>query len=151
MNDFRGNLGRKIEEAMSKEDPAERMKVLYWIADQLNEDVPYELAKQIEVYAMILQCIGRLGAAASFDAGLAEANRKRVYGHTLATAEGTQAVKEGLAEMAAYEYRVQEAKANAEFNRWRSAFSATQELIHAKKQTLAVLNAELGRGNGTGR
>ena len=145
------NVNSAIKEALSKDDPAERMRQLYVIADQLNEDIPYELAKQIEVFARILQCIGRLGAAASYDAGIAEARRKHAYGGALVTTEGTQAVKEGTAEMAAFEFREQEAKANSEFNRWRSAFNATQELIHAKKQTLAVLNAELAKGNGVGR
>lgn len=141
--DRRGKIDKWIEKALSYPTPVERMEMLYKVANHMYEEVPYELAKQIEIYAHILRCMGELQAAAKHDAGAAEADRKRIYGVTLYNSAGSTKDREGMAEEAAHAYRMHEAEANAEYDRWRQAFNSTQELIHAKKQTLNVLLNEL--------
>lgn len=144
----RQQIDQAIERALANSAPAERMAALYNIANRLYEAVPYELAKQIEVYSHLLLSIGELQAAAKHDVGKAEADRKRAYGTVLYQTQGNAKEREGQAEEAAYPHRLRESEANAEYDRWRQAFSATQELVHAKKQTLNVLMAELNFGKG---
>lgn len=90
-------IDHDIRSALAISNAVERMTALYAIAGELNETVPFELSKQIEVYSHILICIARLQASAQYDYGCAEAERKRVYGITLATTQGTAAQREGAA------------------------------------------------------
>ncbi|WP_146201061.1 hypothetical protein [Tumebacillus permanentifrigoris] len=127
------------------------MSALYDIVHNLDEQVPYELSKQIEVLSMVLFCISKLQRQAQYAYGQAEANRKRAFAHAFRSAEGSAAVREAIAETATTDFRYIESASEAELIEWKSAFYAMQELINAKKQTLHVLNRELGFGNGVGR
>lgn len=120
----------------------ERLDLLYKQADECSEDVPRELAKQIETYAKILHVTGRLYATSVFRYGKAYAERKAKWGRLAKSADGSGTVKEATADEGTEHERVEEAKAEAEMKRWEKDYSSIEELIQAKKKSLDVLMKE---------
>ena len=119
-----------------------KLSELYKQAESLNDEIPAELAKKIRVYSEIMQVIGKCHAAAVNDYGEAYAKRKLIYAETIIHTEGTGLVKEANAEVAAYEYRLKEAKAEADKERWKNAKESTEEIINALKKQLETLQME---------
>lgn len=119
-----------------------KLSELYKQAESLNEEIPAELARKIRIYAEIMQVIGKYHAAAVNDYGRAYAERKRVWGESILKTEGTGMVKEGQAEIDCYEYRLKEAQAEAEKERWKNAKDSTAEIINALKKQLETLQME---------
>lgn len=119
-----------------------KLSELYKQAESLNDEIPAELAKKIRVYSEIMQVIGKYHAAAVNDYGEAYAKRKLIYAETIIHTEGTGLVKEANAEVAAYEYRLKEAKAEADKERWKNAKESTEEIINALKKQLETLQME---------
>ena len=128
---------------MSALSVEEQLQRKYAEIKRLSDDIPAQLARKITLYSEALLLIGRLQAAATYEYGQAYAERKRVWGETMANTEGTAATKEGAAEMAAYPYRVAEAKKEAELVKWKTAFEATVEIIQALKMELKVMTKEM--------
>ena len=119
-----------------------KLSDLYKEAESLNEEIPAELAKKIRVYAKIMQVIGKYHAAAVNDYGKAYADRKRVWGESIIGTSGTGKEKEGQAEVDCYEYRIKEAQAEADKERWKNAKDSTAEIINALKKQLETLQME---------
>lgn len=118
-----------------KPSKTEKLNQLYAQASQLNDDLPAQLIKKMEIYGDILELIGRLWAASQNDWRHAEAMRRE----TIATVysldpEGTVKDKEMKAEMAAAEWRKKEAQYEAEALRWRNAYTSIQEQINIMKK-----------------
>lgn len=128
----------------------EEMKQLQIKADALNDELPHDLAKKIELYSMVLMKVGRLHASAVFDYGKAYADRKNAWGLLITSTEGTAKDKEGNAEFGTHQARILEATAEQEVTRWKNAFIATQELINAMKKRLDLLRDEHNKGPGVG-
>ena len=120
----------------------DRLKRLYTEIESLRDDIPAQKSRKIHLLGQVLQIIGKFHADAVRAHGRAYAGRKRIWGETIASHEGTAKDKEGLAEVKAYEARLKEADAEADMWRWRNAFIATQELINAEKKDLEVLMKE---------
>lgn len=125
----------------------EKLKMLYEQIDNLNEELPAELAKQIFLYGQVLQFVGKYHSMAVLDHGKAYADRKGVWGKTMHDTPGTGIVKEGAAEIAIHGLRIAEAEAESDVWRWKNSFNATQEIINAKKIQLKTLMSELTNGN----
>ena len=119
-----------------------KLSELYAQAEQLNEEIPAELAKKIRIYAEIMQHIGKYHAAAVNDYGQAYSSRKLAYAQAIQDTEGTGIVKESAAELAAYPYRLKESEAEADKERWRNAKDSTAEIINALKKQLDTLMQE---------
>lgn len=119
-----------------------RLNELYAQAESLSEEIPGELARKIRVYAEIMQIIGKMHAQAVNDYGHAYSKRKLQYAQAIINTEGTGIVKEAQAEIAAYEYRIKEAEAEADKERWRNAKESTSEIINALKKQLETLQME---------
>lgn len=122
----------------------DQLKAKYAEIKRLDDNVPAQLARKIHLYSEALLLIGKLHASATYEYGAAYAKRKQAWGKAMAETQGTQAVKEGVAEITAAEYREAEAKAEAEMIEWKNAFSATEEIIQALKLELRVLMKEYG-------
>jgi hypothetical protein len=111
------------------------LKQLYKKAGLLNEDLPKDLMDKLSIYGQILEIIGRLHAESVGAWKMAEAFRRE----TLATIysldpEGTVKDKENKAEMGATQARREEAKAEAEAQRWKNAYNSTNEQINIMKK-----------------
>lgn len=124
-----------------------QLKMKYVQIEQMNESIPKELAREITLWAEVLNIIGQLHAAAVYEYGLSQSNRREAYSQAVKTAEGTQIVKESTAEIAAKPYRDKEASAESEVDKWKSAFISTEHIINAKKLELKVLMDEWGGKN----
>lgn len=120
----------------------ERLKRLYAEIESLSDEIPQQKSRKIYLLGQVLQIIGKFHADAVRAHGRAYAERKRIWGETITGTEGTAKDKEGLAEVKAYDARIEEAEAEADMWRWRNAFIATQELINAEKKDLEVLMKE---------
>jgi len=120
----------------------ERLKRLYAEIESLSDEIPQQKSRKIYLLGQVLQIIGKFHADAVRAHGRAYAERKRIWGETITSVEGTAKDKEGLAEVKAYDARIEEAEAEADMWRWRNAFIATQELINAEKKDLEVLMKE---------
>lgn len=121
---------------------SDKLEKIYAEINQLNEEIPAELAKQIFLYGQALQWIGKYHSQAILDHGKAYADRKGVWGKTMHDTPGTGIVKEGAAEVAIHSLRLIEAEAESNVWRWRNSFNATQEIINAKKIQLKTLMNE---------
>ena len=120
----------------------DKLKNLYAQINKLNDDLPAELAKKIQLYAEVMQWIGKYHAQATFIYGKAYAERKHVYAQALVNTPGTGVVKEGQADIDAYPYRLKEAEAEGEMHRWKNSLAATSEIINALKKQLDTLMRE---------
>lgn len=121
---------------------SDKLKELYTQINNLSEDLPADLSKKIYLYAEVLQWLGKYHAEATFDYGKAYADRKHVYAKALVNTTGTGVVKEGQADIDAYPYRLKEAEAEREMNRWKNSLVATNEIINALKKQLDTLMRE---------
>lgn len=119
-----------------------KLAELYNEAEQLNDELPAELAKKIRVYAEIMQHIGKHHAAAVNEYGQNYSARKLAYAQAIQETEGTGIMKEAEAEIAAYPYRMKEAEAEADKERWHNASRSTAEIINALKKQLDTLMQE---------
>lgn len=120
----------------------DRLKNLYSEIENLSDDIPKQKSRKIYLLGQVLQIIGKFHADAVRAHGRAYAERKRIWGETITSHEGTAKDKEGIAEVKAYNARIEETEAEADMWRWRNAFTATQELINAEKKDLEVLMKE---------
>lgn len=120
----------------------ERLKRLYNEIESLSDTIPAQKSRKIFLLGQVLQIIGKFHADAVRAHGRAYAERKRIWGETITSADGTAKDKEGIAEVKSYEARIKEADAEADMWRWKNAFIATQELINAEKKDLEVLMKE---------
>jgi hypothetical protein len=115
----------------------EQLKQLYAQANSLNEELPADLIKKLSIYGSILRITGKLHADSLKDWKMAEAKRKE----TIATVytydpEGTVKDKEYKGEVAATQFRQEEAIAEAECMRWRNAYTSCQEYIQILKMQI---------------
>lgn len=115
----------------------EELKQLYKQANALNEELPAELIKKLSLYGAILRITGKLHADSLKEWKLAEAKRKE----TVATVysldpNGTSKEREMKGEMAATEFRKEEAIAEAESMRWKNAYTSCQEYIQILKMQI---------------
>ena len=124
----------------------DRLKRLYSEIESLSDEIPQQKSRKIYLLGQVLQIMGKFHADAVRAHGRAYAERKRIWGETIAGVDGTAKDKEGLAEVKAYDARMKEADAEADMWRWRNAFTATQELINAEKKDLEVLITEYKSG-----
>ncbi|OAK70062.1 hypothetical protein [Lederbergia galactosidilytica] len=120
----------------------DKLKSLYAKINQLNDEIPSDLAKKIHLYAEVMQLIGKYHAQATMTYGQAYAERKHVYAQALVNTPGTGVVKEGQADIDAYPYRMREAEAEGEMHRWKNSLAATSEIINALKKQLDTLMRE---------
>ncbi len=120
----------------------DKLKSLYAKINQLNDEIPADLAKKIHLYAEVMQLIGKYHAQATFNYGRAYAERKHAYAQALVNTPGTGVVKEGQADIDAYPYRLKEAEAEGEMHRWKNSLAATAEIINALKKQLDTLMRE---------
>src|SRR5699024_1406037 len=104
---------------------SDKLKPLYEKINNLNEEIPSQLAKKIQLYAEVMQWIGKYHDEATFVYGKAYAERKNVYAQALVNTPGTGVVKEGQADIDAYPYRLREAEAEGEMHRWKNSLAAT--------------------------
>jgi hypothetical protein len=111
--------------------------------DECNEEIPSELARQIELLCKYLRIVGDIQAHYVYLYKRAYADRKAKYGLTLKDYHGTVKEKEGEAERATYHKRVVEGQYESDMTRWMNIYNATKELIQAKKITLKILKYEL--------
>jgi hypothetical protein len=124
----------------------EQLKQLYTQANSLKEELPADLIKKLSIYGSILRITGKLHADSLKDWKLAEAKRKE----TIATVytydpEGTVKDKEYKGEVAATQFRQEEAIAEAECMRWRNAYTSCQEYIQILKMQIRDTQ-ELAKG-----
>lgn len=126
---------------------SDRLKELYKQADALSRDIPADMAKKIFLYTQALGIIGKFHADAVKDAGLAEADRKRIYSETIVNSTGTATDKAAKAEISCHEARRKEAAANGEMIRWKNAYQSTIEVINELKLELKSLMQEYGNQN----
>jgi hypothetical protein len=122
---------------VKKMNDTEHLKQLYNQANSLNEELPAELIKKLSLYGAILRITGKLHADSLKDWKLAEAKRKE----TIATVysldpNGTSKEREMKGEMAATQFRQEEAVAEAECMRWRNAYTSCQEYIQILKMQI---------------
>jgi hypothetical protein len=125
----------------------EQLKQLYAQANLLNEELPADLIKKLSIYGSILRITGKLHADSLKDWKLAEAKRKE----TIATVytydpEGTVKDKEYKGEVAATQFRQEEAIAEAECMRWRNAYTSCQEYIQILKMQIRDIQNVDGGG-----
>lgn len=124
-----------MSEDKKRDKRIDRLQELYRQAEKLDEEFPKQLIEKLGIYGQILEILGRMWASAQADWKLAEANRRE----TIATVysldpEGSNKDREMKAEMAASEWRRQEAQYEAEALRWKNAYTSTQEQIQIMKK-----------------
>lgn len=120
-----------------------KLKRYYAEIDSLNDEIPAHVTRKIYLYSLALLEIGKFHAEAVNDYGKAYAERKAKWGEIAVRTDGSGVVKEASADKETYSLRIREAEAEAEVNRWKNAFVATQEIINALKVHLKVLVKEL--------
>jgi|GEM_PF-1242348 len=104
-------------------------------ADKLPDDVPRALMEKIELLAKCLVFVGRLSSYLDGEYKRIYAERKRKYAEAYVQASRA---KEAAAELAVADLRLIEAKAYEDMHRWRNAFEAMQEEIHALKLKMKI-------------
>lgn len=117
--------------------PIQQLTEFYNQTDKLNDDLPADLIKKLMLYGKILEITGKLHASSLKDWKMAEAKRKE----TIATVysldpNGTSKEREMKGEMAATQFRQEEATAEAECMRWRNAYTSCQEYIQILKMQI---------------
>ncbi|HEX7065889.1 MAG TPA: hypothetical protein VF199_12540 [Bacillales bacterium] len=126
----------------------ERLDQIYAKIEEMNEEIPAQKARMITLYTKALQCIAFYHADAVKDYGLAYSTRKCIWGETIQNTVGTAKDKEGAAETESYPARVSEAEAEAEVEKWKRLFMATEHIINALKIEHKTLMDELYNKNG---
>lgn len=117
---------------MSKIDDLKR---LYSQASKLDEEYPKQIIDKLSIYGQILEILGNLWAAATLDWKMAEAKRRETIANVYSLdPQGSNKDKEMKAEMAAAKWRQEEAKYEAETQRWKNAYISTQEQIQIMKK-----------------
>lgn len=104
-------------------------------ADKLPDDVPQALMEKIELLAKCLVFVGRLSSFLDGEYKRVYAERKRRYAEAYVNATRG---KEAAAELAVADLRLIEAQAYEDMHRWRNAFEAMQEEIHALKLKMRI-------------
>jgi hypothetical protein len=123
---------------------SDKLERIYETINSLDDEVPAQLAKKIKLYSYALRLIGSYHASSINAHGQSYACRKRIWGETIRCTQGTAKDKEAAAEVACYEARMSESKADAERQQWKDTFQATTEIINALKVDLKVLMKEYG-------
>jgi hypothetical protein len=114
--------------------PEQQLGVLYKEVNELEDSLPGDVLKKLKLYAEILTWTGKLHASSLKEWKLAESKRKE----TVATVysldpNGTSKEREMKAEMAASDFRREEAVAEANCMRWKNAYTSTTEYINILK------------------
>jgi len=104
-------------------------------ADKLPDDVPHALMEKIELLAKCLVFVGRLSSFLDGEYKRIYAERKRKYAEAYVSAPSP---REAHAELAVIDLRQLEAEAYEKMHRWRNAFEAMKEEIHALKLRLRL-------------
>lgn len=104
-------------------------------ADRLQEDNPAALMQKIDLLAKCLVFIGRVSSNLDGDYKRIYAKRKyeQAVAHTKAVRD-----KPATAEIFVKELREQEAQAYEDQQRWRNAFTSTNEEINALKLKMRI-------------
>jgi len=128
---------------MSKIDDLKR---LYSQASKLDEEYPKQIIDKLSIYGQILEILGNLWAAATLDWKLAEAKRRETIANVYSLdPQGSNKDKEMKAEMAAAKWRQEEAKYEAETQRFKNAYTSVLEQIQIlKKRYEHLVNVSKG-------
>lgn len=117
---------------MSK--PEQQLATLYKQVNELNDELPGDVLKKLKLYAEILTHTGKLHSQALRDWKLAESKRKETVASVYSLdPNGTSKEREMKAEMAASEFRREEAIAEGDCMRWKNAYTSTTEYINILK------------------
>lgn len=110
-------------------------------ADKYPEDNPGGLMRKIDLLAKCLVYIGRVSSYLDGEYKRIYAQRKyeQALAHTRATKH-----REASAEIAVRDLRIKEADAYENMQRWRNAFTSTNEEIHALKLKMRINFADGG-------
>lgn len=127
----------------SLEELTEELENLDQKINECDEEIPSQLARQIELLCQYLRICGEFQSHYTFQFKRAYADRKAKQGHILKNTVGTVKEKEGEAERLTYQKRLSEAQSEADMTRWLNIYNSTKELIQAKKITLKILKYEL--------
>ncbi|MFD2704215.1 hypothetical protein [Salibacterium lacus] len=115
------------------EKPEEKLMALYSQCEKLDNALPADLLKKMELYGQIFELTGKLHAMALGDWKRAEAIRREKLATSYKAADGTVKDKEMEAEAQAAQARQAEADAEEEATRWRNAKDSTSEQIQLFK------------------
>ncbi|WP_041848249.1 hypothetical protein [Caldibacillus thermoamylovorans] len=128
---------------MSKIDDLKR---LYSQASKLDEEYPKQIIDKLSIYGQILEILGNLWAAATLDWKLAEAKRRETIANVYSLdPQGSNKDREMKAEMAAAKWRQEEAKYEAETQRFKNAYTSVLEQIQIlKKRYEHLVNVSKG-------
>lgn len=128
---------------MSKIDDLKR---LYSQASKLDEEYPKQIIDKLSIYGQILEILGNLWAAATLDWKMAEAKRRETIANVYSLdPQGSNKDKEMKAEMAAAKWRQEEAKYEAETQRFKNAYTSVLEQIQIlKKRYEHLVNVSKG-------
>lgn len=121
----------------------DRLKKYYAEINTLDDELPAHVTRKIYLYSLALLEIGRFHAEAVNEYGKAYAVRKAKWGEIAVNTDGTGVMKEATADQMTLSLRMREAESEAEMNRWKNSFEATQEIINALKVHLKVLVKEM--------
>lgn len=110
-------------------------------ADRYPEDNPSGLMHKIDLLAKCLVYIGRVSS--HLDGHYKRVYSRRKYEQALAHTQATKH-REASAEIAVRELREQEAQSYEDMQRWRNAFTSTNEEIHALKLKMRINFADGG-------
>lgn len=110
-------------------------------ADKYPEDNPGGLMRKIDLLAKCLVYIGRVSSYLDGEYKRIYAQRKyeQALAHTRATKH-----REASSEIAVRDLRIKEADAYENMQRWRNAFTSTNEEIHALKLKMRINFADGG-------
>lgn len=119
----------------------EKLSELYKKASTLNEENPKQLMDKLSLYGQILEFLGGLHSESVGAWKLAESKRREVIASAIVYgAESsdmqvkTAKDREAAAEVIGAEARREEAKAEAEAQRWKNAYNSTLEQIQIMKK-----------------
>ncbi|MEB3103054.1 hypothetical protein [Ferviditalea candida] len=104
-------------------------------ADELPDDIPHALMEKIELLAKCMVFVGRLSSFLDGEYKRIYAERKRVYAESYVK---SKSAREATAELSIVDHRKKEAQAYEDMHRWRNAFEAMQEEIHALKLKMRI-------------
>lgn len=127
----------------------ERLKQLFLLASDCDENDPYELANKLIFLSQAQEVIGELMADAVKDYNRAYARRKSAEAEAYLSATKNKAQ---MAEIAVTELRIDEGDLEAEKVRWQRAYESNDSLINALKykeraHLESMRNANLSNGS----
>lgn len=120
---------------MNLDDHIKEITRLRVSADKLPDDSPAALMHKIELLAKCLVYIGRVSSY--LDGYYKRVYAQRKYEQAKAHIEAPR-YREAAAEIAVKELREEEAQAYEDMQRWRNAFTSTNEEIHALKLKMRI-------------